>query len=112
MYVMFDFSARFTLVQQHSQSTESCNVSVHGVRCLWAGWKMMTRCYTGRSVTRRTRMTQQMNLAHISRIMSEFSNFAEQNCCSCLLLLLLQLQQFYGPLDCVRDYPGELVPER
>ena len=28
-----------------------------------------------------------------------------------LLLLLLLLQPFHGPLDCVRDYPGELVPE-
>ena len=22
------------------------------------------------------------------------------------------LQPFYGPMDCVQDYPGELVPER
>ena len=29
-----------------------------------------------------------------------------------LLLLLLLLQPFYGPLDFVRDYPGEPVPER
>ena len=30
-----------------------------------------------------------------------------------LLLLLLLLQQpFYGSLNCVRDYPGEPVPER
>ena len=29
-----------------------------------------------------------------------------------LLLLLLLLQPFYGPLDCVRDYLGEPVPER
>jgi len=29
-----------------------------------------------------------------------------------LTVLLLLLQPFYGPLDCVRDYPGEPVPER
>jgi len=29
-----------------------------------------------------------------------------------LLLLVLLLQPFYSPLDCVRDYPDELVPER
>jgi len=30
-----------------------------------------------------------------------------------LLLLLLLLHPFYGPLDCVWDYPGEpVVPER
>jgi len=27
-------------------------------------------------------------------------------------LLILPLQQFYGPLDFVQDYPGEPVPER
>jgi len=29
-----------------------------------------------------------------------------------LLLLLLLLLPFFGPLDCVQDYPGETVPER
>jgi len=27
-------------------------------------------------------------------------------------IVLLLLQPFYSPLDFVRDYPGELVPER
>jgi len=26
--------------------------------------------------------------------------------------ILLLIELFYGPLDCVRDYPGEPVPER
>jgi len=29
-----------------------------------------------------------------------------------IIQLLLLLQPFYGPLDFVRDYPGEPVPER
>jgi len=29
-----------------------------------------------------------------------------------LLLLLLLLQPFYGPLDCVHDYPDKPVPGR
>jgi len=33
-----------------------------------------------------------------------------QNFSVCTVLLLLL--PFYGPLDCVRDYPGEPVPER
>jgi len=43
-------------------------------------------------------------------------NYREIGCennskyCSCSLLLLLL--PFYGPLDFVRDYPGEPAPER
>jgi len=30
----------------------------------------------------------------------------------CLTLVLLLQQPFYGPLDFVQDYPGQLAPER
>jgi len=30
---------------------------------------------------------------------------------SCITTTLLLLQPFYGPLDFVRDYPGEPVPD-
>ena len=44
------------------------------------------------------------------------SNSIGSICCTAFFttqqLLLLQLQTSYGPLDFVRDYPSELVPEK